>query len=120
LACDEQLKRPYFWKHFIFWKINHQNFTKMIPHSFDYKRASSVEEAIEILQNGSYAKVLGGGHSLVPALKLRLNAPETLVDVTRIESLKGIAIEDGTLVIGAANTHHEIATSADVQISLFG
>lgn len=90
----------------------------MIPHSFDYKRASSVEEAIEILQNGSYAKVLGGGHSLVPALKLRLNAPDTLVDVTRIESLKGITIEDGTLVIGAANTHHEIATSADVQNTL--
>ena len=90
----------------------------MIPHSFDYKRASSVEEAIEILQNGSYAKVLGGGHSLVPALKLRLNAPETLVDVTRIESLKGIAIEDDTLVIGAANTHHEIATSAEVQNTL--
>lgn len=90
----------------------------MIPHSFDYKRASSVEEAIEILQSGGYAKVLGGGHSLVPALKLRLNAPDTLVDITRIASLKGIAIEDGTLVIGAATTHHEIATSPEVQQTL--
>jgi aerobic carbon-monoxide dehydrogenase medium subunit len=86
----------------------------MIPQSFDYKRADSVAEAIELL-TASDAKLLAGGHSLVPAMKLRLNAPETLVDLGRIKELKGISQDGNDLVIGAMTTHHEIATSALVK-----
>ena len=58
----------------------------MIPSSFEYKSANSVDEALGLL--GEDAQILGGGHSLIPALKLRLNAPGTLVDISRINSLK--------------------------------
>lgn len=61
------------------------------------------------------AQALAGGHSLLPALKLRLNEPASLVDVSRIEELRFIKRDRGTLTIGASTTHHEIATSADVQ-----
>jgi aerobic carbon-monoxide dehydrogenase medium subunit len=83
---------------------------KMIPSSFEYKRANSVEEAIGLLSEG-YAKVLSGGHSLIPTLKLRLNSPDSLVDIAKISSLKGIKIEENNLVIGSTTTHQEIATS---------
>jgi aerobic carbon-monoxide dehydrogenase medium subunit len=82
----------------------------MIPASFEYKRARSVKAAIELLAGGD-AKVLSGGHSLVPALKLRLNQPEMLVDIARIASLKGIKVSGKELVIGSTTTHHEIASS---------
>ena len=84
----------------------------MIPEAFAYRRAGSVEEAIALLADGG--AVLAGGHSLIPALKLRLSEPETLVDIARIPELRGIRVEGDVLVIGATTRHHDVATSADV------
>lgn len=81
----------------------------MIPVSFDYQRAATVDEALAALSGDS--KILAGGHSLLPAMKLRLNQPAKLVDITRIDALKGIKEEDGEIVIGAATTHAEIANN---------
>jgi aerobic carbon-monoxide dehydrogenase medium subunit len=85
----------------------------MIPYAFDYARPGSVEEALELLDDD--AKLLAGGHSLVPALKLRLSAPGKLIDIARIPSLKGIREENGEIVIGAATTHADIMKSALLQ-----
>ncbi|MCB0640020.1 MAG: xanthine dehydrogenase family protein subunit M [Phaeodactylibacter sp.] len=84
----------------------------MIPTSFEYKRAQSVEEALSML--GDDAQVLGGGHSLIPALKLRLNAPGTLVDISKISALQGITDNDRSITIGAGATHAAIAANADL------
>ena len=84
----------------------------MIPAAFDYVAPSSVEEALAALaEAGDEAKVLGGGQSLLPVLRMRLNAPEKVIDLTRIESLRGISEDGDSLVIGAMTTHHEVATS---------
>ncbi|MCB0665687.1 MAG: xanthine dehydrogenase family protein subunit M [Saprospiraceae bacterium] len=85
----------------------------MISTSFEYKRVSSVEEAIQALNDDS--KLLAGGHSLIPALKLRLNQTGTLIDIGQIESLQEIAIDGSDLVIGAGSTHAQIAGSQDVK-----
>jgi aerobic carbon-monoxide dehydrogenase medium subunit len=82
----------------------------MIPVEFDYKKASSLQNAFELLAGGD-AKLLSGGHSLVPAMKLRLNQPAVVVDISKIASLKGIKKNGDTLVIGGTTTHTEIATS---------
>lgn len=84
----------------------------MWPTAFDYERVESVEQALELLDFD--VKVIAGGHSLIPAMKLRLSAPEKLVDIARIPELKGITA-NGHLTIGATTTHAEIATSSDVQ-----
>lgn len=89
----------------------------MIPSNFAYKRANSVAEAIQLLGDGD-SKVLAGGHSLIPAMKLRLNAPETLIDIARIPGLRFIETKGNVLTIGAAATHHDIMSSADVQAHL--
>lgn len=84
----------------------------MIPSKFNYHRAKSVDEAISLLQeHGDSAKLLAGGHSLVPAMKLRLNMPEILIDISRIEALRSISEQGGEVVIGAMVTHHEILRS---------
>lgn len=84
----------------------------MIPAAFDYVAPGTVSEALEALAaGGDDAKVLGGGQSLLPVLRMRLNAPERVVDLTRIESLRGISEDGDSLVIGAMTTHHEVATS---------
>ncbi len=82
----------------------------MIPASFNYKKASSVEEALNMLDDD--AQILGGGHSLIPALKLRLNAPGTLVDISKIESIKNISDNDKSITIGGGVTHAAIASSS--------
>lgn len=87
----------------------------MIPPKFDYHRPSSVQEAVQLLQSNPDAKVLAGGHSLVPVMKMRLAAPAALVDIGRIADLKGISNGGGSLRIGATTTYHEIANSADVK-----
>jgi len=81
----------------------------MIPVAFDYQRATTVDEALAALSGDS--KILAGGHSLLPAMKLRLNQPAKLIDITKIDALKGIKEEDGEIVIGAATTHAEIANN---------
>lgn len=88
----------------------------MIPNSFTYHRPGSVDDAISMLsQNGDDAKILAGGHSLIPAMKLRLNQPENLIDIRKVPELQGISKDGETLVIGAAATHHEINASALVR-----
>ena len=84
----------------------------MIPESFDYQRASSVSEAISLLQkNGEDAKILAGGHSLVPTMKLRLATPGTLIDIGGISELKYINDKGDYLAIGARATHWDIESS---------
>ena len=80
----------------------------MIPAAFDYQKAKTVDEAIAALSTGN-SKILAGGHSLLPAMKLRLNQPSKLIDINGISALKGIKEEDGEIVIGAASTHADIA-----------
>jgi carbon-monoxide dehydrogenase medium subunit len=84
----------------------------VIPASFDYVRATSIEEAVATLsEHGDDAKVLAGGHSLLPLMKLRLAAPEVIVDIGRLDALKGVCeLDDGRLSIGAMTTHHEVMT----------
>lgn len=83
----------------------------MIPSKFDYIKANSVSEAISLLGKHSDAKLLAGGHSLLPAMKLRLNQPEVLVDIGGISELKGITEEGNSIVVGANCTHAQIAAS---------
>jgi len=87
----------------------------MIPAQFDYHRPATVGEAVQLLQSNPDAKVLAGGHSLIPVMKMRLAAPSALVDIGRIADLKGISHSNGSLRIGAITTYHEIANSADVK-----
>ena len=84
------------------------NYCFMIPVSFDYQKVKTVDEAIAALSNDN-SKILAGGHSLLPAMKLRLSQPSKLVDIAAIASLKGIKEEDGEIVIGAGATHADIA-----------
>ena len=88
----------------------------MNPSQFAYQRAGSVDEAIALLQeHGEGAKLIAGGHSLLPIMKLRLAEPETLVDISRIPELHGVRSADGEITIGALTTHHEIATNAGIR-----
>ncbi|MFI6435900.1 FAD binding domain-containing protein [Streptomyces sp. NPDC050759] len=81
----------------------------MIPPSFDYTRPSSVAEAVRALsEGGEDAKVLAGGQSLLPLLRLRLAFPELVVDVGRVPGLTGVREEGETLVVGAMTTHHDV------------
>lgn len=78
----------------------------MYPAAFDYHRPSSVDEAIQLLSANPEAKIIAGGHSLLPAMKLRLAAPGALVDLGRIGELKGISVNGGA-TIGAMTTYDE-------------
>lgn len=85
----------------------------MIPTAFEYSRATSVDDAIAKLRaaNGG-AKLIAGGHSLVPLMKLRLSEPQKLVDIARIPELAGIKRLGRRIEIGAATVHHDVATSS--------
>lgn len=80
----------------------------MIPAPFDYVRAGTVAAAVQALSGSDDAKLLAGGHSLLPLMKLRLAYPELLVDIGRVDELKGVREEGARLVIGAATTHHQV------------
>jgi len=81
----------------------------MIPAQFDYVRAGSVDEAVAALaEHGDDAKVLAGGQSLIPLLRLRLSYPEVLVDVGRVDEMRGVRDDGGDIVIGAMTTHYEV------------
>jgi carbon-monoxide dehydrogenase medium subunit len=82
---------------------------------FDYYRAGSIAEAGALLKQYPGAKLLAGGHSLIPILKLRLASPPALIDIGRIAELKGIAVSGGVVRIGALTTHAELAASAAVR-----
>ena len=82
----------------------------MIPVAFDYERATSVDDAIAKLGAGG-GKLIAGGHSLVPLMKLRLSEPGRLIDIARIPGLSGIRESGGRIEIGATTVHHDIAAS---------
>jgi len=84
----------------------------MYSSEFDYYRAGSVAEASDLLKKHPGAKLLAGGHSLIPLLKLRLASPPALIDIGRIADLRGISINAGMVRIGALTTHAELASSA--------
>jgi aerobic carbon-monoxide dehydrogenase medium subunit len=91
----------------------------MYPAPFDYHRARTTDEAIELLgRYGADAKLLAGGHSLIPLLKLRFAQPKYLIDVAGIAELSGIAEVDHALVIGATTTHAEISRSPIVRAAI--
>jgi aerobic carbon-monoxide dehydrogenase medium subunit len=90
----------------------------MYPSAFDYHRPGSVDEAIQLLQNDPEAKILAGGHSLLPIMKLRLATPTALIDLTRISDLKGVSENGNELVIGATTTYSELMESEAVRQKL--
>jgi carbon-monoxide dehydrogenase medium subunit len=83
----------------------------MFPSEFEYHQAHSVQEAIELLGKHQDAKLLAGGHSLLPMMKLRLAQPSMLIDIGRIAGLSGIKAENGSISIGALTTHYQIESS---------
>jgi carbon-monoxide dehydrogenase medium subunit len=85
----------------------------MIPSPFDYDRATTLDEAVAKLAaaNGG-AKLVAGGHSLVPLMKLRLAEPKVLIDISRVAGLSGIREGNGRIEIGAGTVHHDVAVSA--------
>jgi aerobic carbon-monoxide dehydrogenase medium subunit len=88
----------------------------MIPANFDYVAAKNLDEALSLLaKNKDNAKILAGGHSLIPAMKLRLAQPQLLIDLGRIKDLAYIKEEKGQLRIGAMTTHYEIESSERLQ-----
>ncbi|MBI5879764.1 MAG: xanthine dehydrogenase family protein subunit M [Chloroflexi bacterium] len=89
----------------------------MFPTNFDYTRAGSVREAVALLAKNPEAKLIAGGHSLLPAMKLRLAQPALLVDISRIAELKGVSKGANGWTIGALTTHAEVSR-ADVPNAL--
>ena len=90
----------------------------MYPPKFEYHRAGSVAEAVTLLQQHAGAKLLAGGHSLLPVMKLRLADPGTLIDIGRIAELKGISAANGSVRIGALTTHATVEQSDVVPAAL--
>lgn len=85
----------------------------MIPQSFEYKKAQTIDEALALLQeHGPEAKLLAGGHSLIPLMKLRLSTPELLIDIGGLQDLREIREQDGQIELGALVTHRMIEFSA--------
>jgi carbon-monoxide dehydrogenase medium subunit len=88
----------------------------VIPAAFEYQAPTSVDEAVRLLdQLGDRAKVLAGGHSLIPIMKLRLAQPEVLVDIGRIGDLRQVGQQDGRIAIGALVTHNEVMRNGAVR-----
>jgi carbon-monoxide dehydrogenase medium subunit len=87
----------------------------MIPAPFAYHRPSDVQSAVRVLQeHGDEARVLAGGHSLIPMMKLRMAEMGHLVDLQDVAELKGISVENGTVTIGAMATQHELIESDEL------
>ena len=87
----------------------------MIPVAFEYERAGTLAEAVEMLERNPEAKLLAGGHSLVPLLKLRLAQPPLLVDLGPARELAYVRVEGEELAIGAMTRHHDVHTSEVVR-----
>ncbi|WP_243664483.1 FAD binding domain-containing protein, partial [Rhodothermus marinus] len=84
----------------------------MIPQTFAYRKARTIDEALALLrEHGDEAKVLAGGHSLIPLMKLRLSTPELLIDIGGIRELTEIRERDGRIELGALVTHRTIEFS---------
>ena len=88
----------------------------MYPAAFDYAAPSTLDEVVALLrQHGDGVRLLAGGHSLIPLMKLRLAQPGHIVDLRRVAALRGVRRESGALVIGAMTTHAELAKHPDVR-----
>jgi carbon-monoxide dehydrogenase medium subunit len=87
----------------------------MYAADFDYYKADSVGEAVRLLRSHEDAKLLAGGHSLLPLMKLRLSRPAAIIDIGGIDDLKGISVRNNQVRIGTLTTHWEIASSPEVQ-----
>src|SRR6187549_2899163 len=87
----------------------------MYSANFDYHRARSLADVHRLLAANPGAKLLAGGHSLIPLLKLRLAAPPALIDIGRLDELKGVTVADGTIRIGALTTHAALAASDELR-----
>jgi carbon-monoxide dehydrogenase medium subunit len=83
----------------------------MIPAPFEYRRADTVDDAIQALSGDPDAKILAGGHSLLPLMRVRLSRPSTLVDISRIQDLKYVKEDGEAVAIGAGTRHHDVANS---------
>src|SRR5437899_5355053 len=83
----------------------------MIPAQFDYVRANTLDEAVSLLAQNEDAKLLGGGHSLIPAMKLRLAMQQMLIDIVRIKDLSYITEAEVQIRVGATTTHYQIESS---------
>ena len=81
----------------------------MIPAPFEYKRVDTIDDAIQALSGDHDAKILAGGHSLLPLMRVRLSRPSMLVDITRIQDLKYIREDGDAVAIGAGTRHHDVA-----------
>lgn len=90
----------------------------MYPPKFDYLRADSAANALELLAANPDAKVMAGGHSLIPAMNLRLADPGTIIDIGRVADFKFLSANDGYVGIGSGTTHAEVAASSDVPSAL--
>lgn len=91
----------------------------MYPAPFTYHRATTVDEAISLLgEHADTGKLLAGGHSLLPVMKLRLAEPEHVIDITSISELKGISIDGDTITIGALVTHGQLASDDSIAKSV--
>ena len=87
----------------------------MIPAPFEYRRVDTVDEALQALSDGPDAKLLAGGHSLLPLMKLRLARPSLLVDISRLQDLKYVKEDGDRVAIGALTRHHDVANSEVLQ-----
>ena len=88
----------------------------MHPSNFEYAAPTSLAEALDLLtRHGDEAKLLAGGHSLIPAMKLRLSEPGMLIDLARLPDLRGVRVEETALVIGALTVHSDVAASDQVR-----
>ena len=93
----------------------------MLPANFAYVPARSIDEALGLLaKHGDEGKLLAGGHSLIPAMKLRLQSPQTLIDLGTVPGLRGVRVDRNHLVIGALTVHADIAVSELVRQHLPG
>ena len=89
----------------------------MIPAAFEYERADSVEHAVDLLSADADAKVIAGGHSLLPLMKVRFAQPSKLVDIGRIRDLSYIREDGDVIAVGALTRHHDVANSELLQSS---
>ncbi len=87
----------------------------MFAAEFEYRKAGSIAEAVQLLTDNPEARLLAGGHSLIPLMRFRLARPELVIDIGGIAGMRGISVSGDTINIGALTTHAEIAGSAEVQ-----
>ncbi|MBX6426242.1 MAG: xanthine dehydrogenase family protein subunit M [Variibacter sp.] len=89
-------------------------------YAFDFHRPTTLRQAVSLLAKSEDAKLLAGGHSLIPVMKLRLASPRTLIDLSQIQELTGVELKGRSLVIGAMTRHRDVANSPIVQEAMPG